>query len=170
MIGPHRFFAMFLAFTAIKVFAAEHPAAELVSSLYAMHAPWSHASVDWRDPKQAKTYLTKRLQRLFEIEVACGKRLHEVTNLDFDPILEAQDYTDGIGALEVQVVSQDPSSAVVSASFLWRPGDPTTHKRIDFVVVHVQSEWRIDDVRYPAASLVLMLSRQIEGCKDLHER
>ncbi|MES2046784.1 MAG: DUF3828 domain-containing protein [Pseudomonadota bacterium] len=141
----------------------------LVRSLYQAHQPWAKKEVQLSDARQATLFLSPSLGRLIQLDEACSKKTQEIANLDFDPILAAQDYDErGIGNLTIKLLSTTSSLARVEASFLWRPDDEKTRTKITYSLLKFGEHWKIDDISYrEPASLKTLLSKPIAECKDI---
>lgn len=97
-------------------------------------------------------YCDPSLARLLQKDEECSEKTGEVTNLDFVPILDAQDIDDeGVSRLVIKQISD----TVYDVSFLLFPNDPNSKRELQYTLVHTRKGWRIHDIRYWASRKTL---------------
>jgi len=131
-----------------------------VRRLYEAHRPWDGVEIDFHASNALSPYFDASLTQLLLDDHACELRVGEICNLDFDPVLAAQDYDDA-GLRELRLERQaGPGGIVVSVTF--QNLDQTQH--IAYDVVCPPAGCRITDVRYDTGpSLRTLLSTPVEA-------
>jgi hypothetical protein len=101
-----------------------------------------------------------RMRKLFAADAAYAQG--EVGRLDFDPIVNAQDWK--LNGLKVTLVSKsDDIGAIVDAAF----NDLGSKERIRFTLVRENGKWVIDEIQALQA-MRWTLSKILEGAPDAY--
>jgi len=130
---------------ASSVFAADSPKA-LLEQLYAAHQPWIHKDA-LEDDAALPHWFDAELVRLILADRHCKAPGWGVGNLDFDPILAAQDYGDhGLGDLRFRKLPN--AGERWEASFLLFPGISDRRTKIVYRIVKEKGDWKIGDIEY----------------------
>ena len=103
--------------------------------------------------------LSPRLRALVDADRKEAKG--EEGRLDFDPIINAQDWK--LSALKVTLVSRNGDSAVVDAEF----HNIDTDEHIRFLLVRQQGKWAIDEIQALQA-MRWTLSKILQGAPDAY--
>ncbi|MGC2423962.1 MAG: DUF3828 domain-containing protein [Nitrospirota bacterium] len=110
------------------------------------------------DGKKMSQYFDRKLTSLLLRDPGCAKKTHEICNLDFDPIIDAQDFDEKL-PVSVVVTKMD-SKFPVCVKVVFSNISPRT---IIFELKQTEQGWRISDIIYSdGSSLVKMLSQPIE--------
>ncbi len=119
---------------------------DLLKELYAEHQPWRQRSV--LDGSALERFFDHSLYLLYRRDKECQAPDWGVGLLDFDPILDGQDYDDnGISIPTFRNISQRESGAY-SVIFLLYPKLPETRREVGYRLAKSGKEWRISDIRY----------------------
>ncbi len=85
-----------VVFLIVALSALSHASAspeDFLRGLYRIHVARVKKNVYWFDnKKELGKYFDKNLTSLFLKDEECKERTHEICNLDFDPLLDAQDF------------------------------------------------------------------------------
>jgi len=133
--------------TATSSLAAESPE-EFLRGLYKMHITSFNKNIYWFDKKkELEKYFDTELSSLFLKDEQCKKKTREICNLDFDPILAAQDF-DEKSKLNLKVQKlPDKSKGKYKVTFS-NMGTTT----IVYELKQAPGGWRIADVIYTKGS------------------
>ncbi len=145
MTNVRRLLCIVVCVAAFPLFGAGSPKA-LLERLYAAHQPWAQKDAldddaglsRWFDAELVREYLADR---------HCNAPDWGVGNLDFDPILDAQDYGDhGLGDLRFRKLPG--AGERWEASFLVFPGVSDRRTKIIYRMVKEKGLWKIGDIEY----------------------
>ena len=141
-----------LTIAMLSAIAAEDAPEEVIRALYKAHRPWEHKELNLRSRAVLSKYFSPELTRLFlkdaQIERDCPKG--DLCGLDFDPILDAQDFDDHLD-FKLQITEAiPPQTGRFEARFRLFNEDKPEHERLlVFQLVQLKNGWRIDDIIYP---------------------
>ena len=125
----------------------------LLRALYASHQPW--ANKDVLNDGHMSDFFDARLVRLIDADRNCKAPDWGVGNLDFDPILSAQDYGDnGIAGLQIKHLGAEK----YEVSFLLFPGVSKERTRLTYSLAKTSRGWRITDIQYENTTLLKVLA------------
>lgn len=128
----------------------------LLRALYAAHQPWKQkdALTDQSLPKYFDANLVKQILA----DRHCSAPDWGVGNLDFDPVLNAQDFGDnGIGDLKIRRLD-DRTAEKWQVSFLLFPGVSKERTTLVYRLVQSSGAWRISDIDYGDFTLLKILA------------
>ena len=133
------------------VVAGDEPA-EVIRALYKAHRPWEHKELNIRSRAELSKYFSPELTRLFlknaQLERDCPKG--DLCGLDFDPILDAQDFDDQLDFKLHISEATPPQTGRFEARFkLFNEEKPEHERVLVFQLVQLKNGWRIDDIIYP---------------------
>ena len=132
--------------TSSAVFAADGSPRALLERLYAAHQPWAQKDA-LDDDAMLPVWFDAKLVRQLLADRHCKAPEWGVGNLDFDPILDAQDYgEDGHGDLRFRKL-EGPGERW-EASFLLFPGVSDRRTKIVYRMVKEKGAWKIGDIEY----------------------
>lgn len=120
--------------------------------LYAAHRPWDGQDVINRGDALDEAALLRSfdapLVERWRADEQCKARRGGTGRLDFDPLLDAQDFDDG--GLEALTIACEtsPPTARCRATFRVFAGDPASSRRITYQFAQRPVGWRIVDVRW----------------------
>ena len=139
------------------LFAQTHAGPEAVlEALYASHQPWAKKDV-LRDGHMSD-FFDETIVRLVRADQDCRAPDWGVGNLDFDPILDAQDWGDsGIGDLRIKRISGGVANRY-EVSFLLFPGVSKVRTRLIYRMVESKGRWRVADIQYQRSTLLRVLA------------
>lgn len=121
--------------------AATPSAEEIIRSLYRAHQPWNGKKVDLANGEHLKQFFDAELTGLFLKDDDCKARTQEICNLNYDPILCAQDYDDkGIGNLTVKELGNLRYEVTFN--------NLGTNK-LTYTMHRTKDGWRIRDIQCP---------------------
>src|SRR4029453_4293838 len=125
---------------------------EVIRALYKAHRPWEHKGLDLRNPALLSKYFSPELTKLFlknaQVERDCPKG--DLCGLDFDPILDAQDFDDHLDFKLHITEATPPQTGRFEARFkLFNEEKPEHERVLVFQLVQLKNGWRIDDIIYP---------------------
>jgi hypothetical protein len=128
-----------------QVCSAEQ-AVDLLWQLYAEHQPWRGQTV--MKGAALEKFFEHSLYRLYRRDRDCQAPGWGVGLLDFDPILDGQDYDDqGISTPTIKNVGQR-DSGTYQVSFQLYPKFPETRREVQYHLRKSAKEWRIFDIGY----------------------
>jgi len=128
----------------------------LLKRLYAAHQPW--AQKDVLSDGTLGEYFDDKIVRLVRADRECKVPDWGVGNLDFDPILDAQDYGDnGIGDLQIRRLG-DGKANRFEVSFLLFPGVSKVRSRLVYSLSKSSGHWRITDIQFKSGTLLKTLA------------
>lgn len=152
---------LLLGFPFILVFSiclggtAETPEVFIQKIYMSYHKPSSEGEIDFTKRESLAKYFDGDLTDLFIKDFECQKREQGVCNLDFDPILEAQDFEETKN-LKIVHVSGQPNVFNVTFTNLGT-------RTLIYTLKKTPKGWRISDIKYPErSSLKELLSRKVE--------
>lgn len=129
----------------------------LIRKLYKEYLPQYVKNEYWFDkPNTLEKYFGPRLISLFLRDERCKARTHEICNLDFDPIIAAQDFDEKYPySLEIEKLTQPgPPRYQITFSNLGA-------RTMIYEFTRTKNGWRIADIRYAdGPSLRTILSRK----------
>lgn len=127
----------------------------IIFQIYEEHQPMNGKNISFADKKTLRRYFTEELTALFLRDDECIIRTHEVCNLDFDPIYDAQDYEDNSPIkLDVKKISTKPH---LCYQVMFTNIDRIT---LIYELQVTKSGWRISDIIYSSNnSLKALLSQ-----------
>ncbi|HSY50880.1 MAG TPA: hypothetical protein VLC46_18900 [Thermoanaerobaculia bacterium] len=124
--------------------------------LYAAHQPW--AQKDVLSDGTLGNYFDEKIVRLVKADQECKAPDWGVGNLDFDPILDGQDYGDtGIGDLQIRRIG-DGKANRYEVSFLLFPGESKDRTHLVYSLAKSAGRWRITDIQYEETTLLKILA------------
>ena len=132
--------------------AAEDGPEEVIRALYKAHRPWEHKALNLRSRAVLSKYFSPELTKLFlknaQLERDCPKG--DLCGLDFDPILDAQDFDDHLDFKLHITEATPPQAGRFEARFkLFNEEKPEHERVLVFQLVQLKNGWRIDDIIYP---------------------
>lgn len=137
--------ALAASVAASSLFAADSPKT-LLEQLYAAHQPWAHKDALENDATLPRWFDEELVRRILA-DRHCKAPDWGVGNLDFDPVLDAQDYGDhGIGDLRFRKLPG--AGERWEASFLLFPGVSDRRTKIVYWMVKEKGVWKIGDIEY----------------------
>jgi hypothetical protein len=127
--------------------AAESPE-DFLRGLYKMHIGRFKMNIHWFDKKKdVEKYFDTELSSLFLKDEQCKKKTREICNLDFDPILAAQDF-DEKGKLNLKV-QKLPERTKEKYKVTFNNMGTTT---LVYELKQTSGGWRITDIIYSEGS------------------
>jgi hypothetical protein len=105
------------------------------------HKPMSKSVIDFAKRESLSKYFDAALTNLFIKDAKCQQRTHEICNLDFDPIYDAQDVDDKTTGLKISVVKQEPAQFAVTFTNIGT-------RTLTYTLKKTKEGWRISDIRY----------------------
>jgi hypothetical protein len=141
-----------LTMVASSAVAAGDEPEELIRALYKAHRPWEHKALNLRSRAVLSKYFSLELTKLFlknaQVERDCPKG--DLCGLDFDPILDAQDFDDHLDFKLHITEATPPQTGRFEARFkLFNEEKPEQERVLVFQLVQLKNGWRIDDIIYP---------------------
>jgi hypothetical protein len=141
-----------LEVVASSAIAAGDGPEEVIRALYNAHRPWEHKSLNLHDRAVLSKYFSPELTKLFlknaQLERDCPKG--DLCGLDFDPILDAQDFDDHLNFNLRITDAIPPQTGRFEARFkLFNEDKPEYERVLVFQLVQLKNGWRIDDIVYP---------------------
>jgi hypothetical protein len=141
-----------LEVVASSAIAAGDGPEEVIRALYNAHRPWEHKSLNVHDRAVLSKYFSPELTKLFlknaQLERDCPKG--DLCGLDFDPILDAQDFDDHLNFNLRITDAIPPQTGRFEARFkLFNEDKPEYERVLVFQLVQLKNGWRIDDIVYP---------------------
>jgi len=150
--------ALFVPFS-IGHAAPAQPPADPVAYISAIYRAYMTLPFD-KIPALEHWALSPRLRSLIAADKAYAKG--EVGRLDFDPIIDGQDWK--LSGLKVTLVSQSSdTAAIVDATFL----NLGSKERIRFTLVRADGKWLIDEIE-AVNSPRWILSKILAGAPDAY--
>ena len=141
---------------AICFAAGKQTPESFLQSLYlSEHNPMTKKEIDFTKRESLTKYFGSELTDLFIKDFECQKREQGVCNLDFDPILDAQDFEKTTN-LKVSRVKGEASQFKVTFTNLGT-------RTLIYKLKKTENGWRISDIKYPEGpSLKELLSSEIK--------
>ena len=141
-----------LTVVASSAVAAEDRPEEVIRALYKAHRPWEHKELNIRSRAVLSKYFSPELTKLFlknaQVERDCPKG--DLCGLNFDPILDAQDFDDHLDFKLHITEATPPQTGRFEARFKLFNDEKPEHERVlVFQLVQLKNGWRIDDIIYP---------------------
>jgi hypothetical protein len=141
-----------LEVVASSAIAAGDGPEEVICALYNAHRPWEHKSLNLHDRAVLSKYFSPELTKLFlknaQLERDCPKG--DLCGLDFDPILDAQDFDDHLNFNLRITDAIPPQTGRFEARFkLFNEDKPEYERVLVFQLVQLKNGLRIDDIVYP---------------------
>jgi hypothetical protein len=141
-----------LEVVASSAIAAGDGPEEVIRALYNAHRPWEHKSLNLHDRAVLSKYFSPELTKLFlknaQLERDCPKG--DLCGLDFDPILDAQDFDDHLNFNLRITDAIPPQTGRFEARFkLFNEDKPEYERVLVFQLVQLKNGLRIDDIVYP---------------------
>lgn len=137
----------------LAAFAAE-PQPEtpeaLIRSLYAHHQPGQHKEISTCNRRAISQYCDEKLTALFQKDCDCGKRTHEVCNLDWDPFYDAQDFGPEEPNPHIKRIGDSDEYAVTITNI--------DEVHLTYAMKKTKAGWRIADIRTPKWDLLKVLN------------
>ena len=118
--------------------AAEQSPKELIAAIYKAYEGKDAKGYNWNDGPDCKKAFSAATAKLILDDAEASKG--EIGALDFDPIIDGQDYE--ITNLKIDVVEADLSHATAAVSFL-NFKKPT---KLKMQLLKEKDGWRIDDI------------------------
>lgn len=142
---------LFLA--AAVCYGAEQTPEQFLRNLYLHdHRPMSKPVIDFDKRESLRKYFDAALTDLFIKDAECQQRTHEICNLDFDPIYDAQDVDDKTTGLKISMVKKEPAQFAVTFTNIGT-------RTLIYSLTKTGEGWRISDIRYSkGGSLKTILS------------
>ena len=154
--------------------AAENAPEEVIRALYKAHQPWKHKELNLRSRAVLSKYFNPELTKLFlknaQVERDCPKG--DLCGLEFDPILDAQDFDDHLDFKLHITEATPPQPGRFEARFKLHNGEkPEQEQVLIFQLVHLKTGWRIDDIVYTKenTSLKEVITAILKEAADLKE-
>ena len=154
--------------------AAEDAPEEVIRALYKAHQPWNHKGLNLHSRAVLSKYFSPELTKLFlknaQVERDCPKG--DLCGLDFDPILDAQDFDDHLDFKLHITEATPPQTGRFEARFSLFNDEKPEHERVlVFQLVQLKNGWRIDDIIYPNddTSLKAVITAILKEAADLKE-
>src|SRR4029453_14764112 len=141
-----------LTMVASSAVAAGDEPEELIRALYKAHRPWEHKALNLRSRAVLSKYFSPELTKLFlknaQVERDCPKG--DLCGLDFDQILDAQDFDDHLDFKLHITEATPPQTGRFEARFKLFNEEKPEHERVLVCqLVQLKNGWRIDDIIYP---------------------
>jgi hypothetical protein len=141
-----------LTLSTLSTVAAGDKPEEVIRALYKAHRPWEHKSRNLRDRAVLSKYFSPELTKLFlknaQLERDCPKG--DLCGLDFDPILDAQNFDDYLNFnLRITEVTRPQTGRFEARFRLFNEEKPEYERLLVFQLVQLKNGWRIDDIIYP---------------------
>lgn len=128
----------------------------VLKRLYAAHQPW--AQKDVLSDGSLRDYFDETIVRLVRADKECRAPDWGVGNLDFDPILDGQDWGDaGIGDLQIRRIGSGKEKRY-EVSFLLFPGVSNVRTHLVYTLAKSAGRWRITDIQYKRGTLLKILA------------
>jgi hypothetical protein len=128
----------------------------VLKHLYAAHRPW--AQKDVLSDGSLVDYFDEKILRLVRSDKECQAPDWGVGSLDFDPVLDAQDWGDaGIGDLQIRRIGATKMTRY-EVSFLPFPGVSKDRTHLVYTLAKLAGRWRITDVQYKESTLLKILA------------
>jgi Protein of unknown function (DUF3828) len=153
-IGCMRYFpGLALLLPLVLSAAAPPPAsdpAEVIRQLYRDHQPWKGKRVEYNDPAVAARYFDDSLIALFGKDREQSERNKDLPCLDFDPILQAQDFDEaGITEPRIRAVPRGKDVAY-EVTFTGRSKEwKNWSVRAIYLLERTRNGWRVHDIEFP---------------------
>lgn len=114
-----------------------------VAAIYAAHQPWRNRSLDLGDPAALRRHFDAGMADLLAWAAAQDDRV-----LDFDPLLDAQDFGDWPDGLPLTLTDlSTPGRVLWRASFpLFSGRTRAEDRQVDYELVRTADGWRIHDL------------------------
>jgi hypothetical protein len=150
-------FPFILAFSICFGGTAETPEVFIQKIYMSDHKPMSKRGIDFTKRESLARYFDGDLTDLFIKDFECRKKEQGgVCNLDFDPILDAQDFDEKTKDLKIVNVSGQPNVFNVTFTNLGT-------RTLIYNLKKTPKGWRISDIKYPEGpSLKELLSGEVK--------
>lgn len=135
---------MKLTLVSLLLFTACHATPEeLLRTLYDVHRPYADDDIEYDDREELARFFTPELTELFMRDAECVDRTGEQCNLGFDPIFNAQDYSDELNP-DLDLVIEKVGERRYKVTFT-----NLTRRSLVYEVEQTRNGWRISDIVYP---------------------
>jgi len=132
---------LFLA-AAVCYGAAEQTPEQFLRNLYLHdHKPMSKPMIDFAKRESLGKYFDAALTDLFIKDAECQQRTHEICNLDFDPIYDAQDVDDKTTGLKISMVKQESAQFAVTFTNIGT-------RTLIYTLKKTKEGWRINGISH----------------------
>lgn len=154
-------------FLFIAALAAIAPAAEaaepeeIIRQIYADHQPWTRKFIDFGDTAGLRKYFDESLVALIQKDIDTSVATESIGCMDFDPLLDAQDFDDaGITSPQIRRI-RDRSRVLFEVAFTGRSEAWKEWKvKLLFELTKTPQGWRVHDITYKSGHAL----RAILGC------
>jgi hypothetical protein len=129
----------------------------LIRAIYRDHQPWKEKKIALDNRKMLSKYFDPELSELFMKEDECARTTHEICNLDFDPLLDAQDFENTPLKLSIRRKTPPPNASyAVTFTNIGR-------RTLIYQLRKTAKGWRVRDIIYPEGfSLRKILSHEVD--------
>ncbi len=155
-----------------SAFAAGNSPEEVIRALYDAHRPWEHKELNLGNRAVLSKYFSPELTKLFlqnaQLERDCPKG--DLCGLDFDPIIGAQDFDEGLNFRLHITEATSPHTGRFEVRFKLFNEESTEQEQVlVFQLVHLENGWRIDDIIYPndKTSLKAVITALVDEAANL---
>jgi hypothetical protein len=163
-----------LTVVASSAVAAGDGQEEVIRALYKAHQPWEHKELNLGSRAVLSKYFSPELTKLFlknaQLERDCPKG--DLCGLNFDPILDAQDFDDHLNFNLRITEATPPQTGRFEVRFrLFNDEKPEHERLLVFQLVQLKNGWRIDDIIYPNdnTSLKAVITALVDEAAHLKE-
>ena len=144
------FFLLGMPFSALAAAPQPDTPEALIQSLYAHHQPGRHKEMSTCDRRAMARYCDEKLTALFQKDCDCGKRTHEVCNLDWDPFYDAQDFGPEAPNPRVKRIGESDDYEVTITNI--------DEVHLTYEIKKTKAGWRIANIKTPKWDLVKVLN------------
>jgi hypothetical protein len=136
---------LLIAFGTDIVYAKSESAEQFIRRLYNDHLTQYVKNKYWFDDKQVlNKYFNSKLTNLFLQDEKCKEKTGDVCNLDFDPIIDAQDYDE---KYPTEIVIREETT---KTGYRYKVKFTNLGVRIIFYDLQKTDKgWRVTDITYP---------------------
>lgn len=154
--------SLFFLLSTSAVIYAENPPVQsperLIRSVYSEHQPWKKKTIILQDKDSLARYFDEQLSELILKENECVKTTRELCNLDFDPIMDAQDFEATKPDLKIIKVQSKVDSLSYKVTFT-----NISKRTLIYQLCDANNGWKICDIVYPDGNtLKSILSKKID--------
>lgn len=151
----------FLLSTSAVIYAASPPVQSqegLIRSVYSQHQPWKKKTIIFQNKEGLARYFDEPLSELILKENECVKKTRELCNLDFDPIMGAQDFEATKPDLKIIKVQSKVDGLSYKVTFT-----NISKQTLIYQLCNTNYGWKICDIVYPDGNtLKNILSKKTE--------
>lgn len=120
---------------------------DVIRSLYNSHEPWNNKEIDLKNKNSLADYFDKDLVDLILRDSDCVRKTKEICRLDFDPILDAQDFEKSDLNIKIKKIKLNSHIASYEVTFT-----NIDTRILIYELRKKKNKWRIFDILYSNGS------------------